>query len=95
MRKNRLSQPRAVRRKMFQTLSIVLLASLITIALAICLLRNLLVAVIMFSSFSLIMGVMWVMLRAPDLALAEVAAGTVITTVFFMITIFKTQRRKE
>jgi len=41
------------------------------------------------------MGVMWVMLRAPDLALAEVAAGTVITTVFFMITIFKTQRRKE
>jgi len=80
---------------MLQTLNIVLLVSLIAIALAACLLRNLLVAVIMFSAFSLIMGIMWVMLRAPDLALAEIAAGAVVTTVLFVITIFKTQRREE
>ena len=80
---------------MLQTLNIVLLIALITIALATCLLRNLLVAMIMFSTFSLIMGIMWVMLRAPDLALAEIAAGTVITTALFVVTIFKTQRREE
>ena len=80
---------------MLQTLNIVLLVALITIALVTCLLRNLLVAVIMFSAFSLIMGIMWLSLRAPDLALAEIAAGTVVTTVLFVVTIFKTQRREE
>ena len=80
---------------MLQILNIALLVTLITIALVTCLLRNLLVAVIMFSAFSFIMGIMWVMLRAPDLALAEIAAGTVITTALFVVTIFKTQRREE
>lgn len=80
---------------MFQTLNIVLLVGLITIALVACLLRDLLAAVIAFSVFSLLMGIMWVMLRAPDLALAEIAAGAVITTVFFVVTIFKTQRKEE
>ena len=80
---------------MLPALNIVFLVSLIIIALAACLLRNLLVAVIMFSAYSLIMGIMWVMLRAPDLALAEIAAGTVVTTSLFVITIFKTQRREE
>ena len=80
---------------MLQTLNIVFLVALITIALAACLLRNLLVAVIIFSAYSLIMGIMWLMLRAPDLALAEIAAGAVVTTVLFVVTIFKTQRREE
>ena len=80
---------------MLQILNIVLLLALITIAVVTCLLQNLLVAVIMFSTFSFIMGIMWVMLRAPDLALAEIAAGTVITTTLFVVTIFKTQRREE
>ena len=80
---------------MLQTFNIVLLVSLITIALATCLLRNLLVAVIMFSTYSLIMGIIWLTLCAPDLALAEIAAGAVITTAFFVIVVFKTQRREE
>lgn len=79
---------------MLQTLNIVLLVLLIAIALVACLLRNLLAAVIMFSSFSLIMGIMWQMLHAPDLALAEIAAGGVVTTLLFVITIFKTRRRE-
>ena len=80
---------------MLQTLNVTLLALLIAIALAACLLRNLLVAVILFSAYSLIMAIMWQMLRAPDVALAEIAAGTVVTSVLFIITIFKTQRREE
>ena len=80
---------------MLQVLNIILLIMLITVAIAACLLRNLLVAIIMFSAYSLIMGIMWVMLRAPDLALAEIAAGTVVTTALFVVTIFKTQRREQ
>ncbi|MBE0430839.1 MAG: DUF4040 domain-containing protein [Dehalococcoidia bacterium] len=79
---------------MLQPLNIVLLALLIITALVACLHRNLLVAVVMLSVFSLTMGVMWVMLRAPDLALAEVVAVGVVTTVFFVVTIFKTERRE-
>jgi len=79
---------------MLQTLNIVLLVLLIATALAACMHRNLLVAVIMLSVFSLVMGLVWVMLRAPDLALAEVVAVGVVTTVFFVVTIFRTQRRE-
>ncbi len=80
---------------MLQTLNVVLLSLLIVTALAACLHRNLLVAVIMLSAFSLVMGLVWVTLRAPDLALAEVVAVGVVTTVFFVVTIFRTQRREE
>jgi len=79
---------------MLQILNIVLLVLLIITALAACLLRNLLAAVVMLGAFSLIMGIMWVMLRAPDLALAEVAAIGVVSTIFFVVTIFKTERRE-
>jgi energy-converting hydrogenase B subunit D len=80
---------------MFQALNIILLALLIITALAACLLLNLLAAVIMLGAFSLTMGVMWVMLRAPDLALAEVAAIGVVSTIFFVVTIFKTEKKAE
>jgi energy-converting hydrogenase B subunit D len=80
---------------MLQPLNIVLLALLIVTALVACLHRNLLVAVVMLSAFSLTMAVMWVMLRAPDLALAEVVAVGVVSTVFFVVTIFRTERREE
>lgn len=80
---------------MLQTLNVVLLILLLITALTACLHRNLMVAVIMLSAFSLVMGTMWVMLRAPDLALAEVVAVGVITTAFFIATIFRTDRREE
>ena len=80
---------------MLEALNLILLVSLIITALAACLLRNLLAAVIMFGAFSLVMGIVWVMLRAPDLALAEVAAIGVVSTIFFVVTIFRTERREE
>lgn len=80
---------------MLQTLNVVLLILLLITALTACLHRNLMVAVIMLSAFSLVMGTMWVVLRAPDLALAEVVAVGVITTAFFVTTIFRTDRREE
>ncbi len=80
---------------MLQVLNIVLLVLLLTTALAASLLHDLLVVVIIFSSYSLIMVVIWQMMHAPDLALTEIAVGAGITTVLFIITIFKTQRREK
>ncbi|MFO7773782.1 MAG: hydrogenase subunit MbhD domain-containing protein [Dehalococcoidia bacterium] len=80
---------------MLEALNVILLVALIVTALAACLLRNLLAAVFMLSAFSLVMGLVWVMLRAPDLALAEVAAIGVVSTIFFVVTISRTERREE
>ena len=57
--------------------------------------RDLLAAVIIFSAYSLIMALMWQRLQAPDLALTEAAVGAGVTTVLFLVTIFKTRRREE
>ena len=80
---------------MLQVLNIVLLALLIITALAASQLRDLLGAVIIFSAYSLIMAIMWQRLHAPDVALTEAAVGAGITTVLFIITIFKTRRKEE
>jgi energy-converting hydrogenase B subunit D len=57
--------------------------------------RDLLAAVIIFSVYSLIMALMWQRLQAPDLALTEAAVGAGVTTVLFLVAIFKTRRREE
>jgi energy-converting hydrogenase B subunit D len=57
--------------------------------------KDLLAAVIVFSVYSLIMALMWQRLQAPDLALTEAALGAGVTTVLFVIAIFKTRRKEE
>jgi energy-converting hydrogenase B subunit D len=57
--------------------------------------RDLLAAVIIFSVYSLIMALIWQRLQAPDLALTEAAVGAGVTTVLFVVAIFKTRRREE
>ena len=80
---------------MLQVLNIVLLVLLLATALAASLHRDLLVAVIIFSSYSFTMAIIWQMMHDTDLALTEIAVGAGITTVLFKITIFKTQRREK
>lgn len=76
------------------TLNILLLVFLLGTASAAIALRDLLAAAIIFSAYSLVMAMLWTELRAPDLALTEAAVGAGITTVLFVITIYKT-RKKE
>lgn len=75
--------------------NLILITLLITTALGATMVRDLLAAVIIFSSYSMIMALLWQRLQAPDLALAEAAVGAGITTVLFIITIFKTSRGKQ
>ncbi len=75
--------------------NLILIMLLITTALGATLARDLLAAAVIFSSYSMIMALLWQRLQAPDLALAEAAVGAGITTVLFIITIFKTGRGKR
>ncbi len=75
-------------------LNLVLLLLLMSTALAAVLAQDLLAAVVIFSSYSMVMSLLWLRLQAPDLALAEAAVGAGVTTVLFVVTIFKARRRE-
>ena len=68
-----------------QALMTLLLILLVICAVAISAQRKLLAAVIIFMSYSMIMSIVWLLLRAPDLAITEAAVGAGITSVLFFI----------
>ncbi len=76
-------------------LNVLLLSLLLVTALLAVSSRDLLASVILFSAYSLLMALMWQRLQAPDLALTEAAVGAGITTVLFLVAIFRTRRREE
>jgi energy-converting hydrogenase B subunit D len=80
---------------MATALNIIMIALLIITAVLAVRAKDLLGAIIIFSVYSLIMALMWQRLQAPDLALTEAALGAGVTTVLFVITIFKTHRKEE
>ena len=67
----------------------ILLVFLIICAVAVSLSQNLMNAVIIFMSYSLMMAVIWILLRSPDLALAEAVVGAGITSLLFFLTLKK------
>lgn len=67
----------------------VLLTILVACAIAACVSRRLITAVVVFMAYSLIMSVLWLLLQAPDLAITEAAVGAGITTVLFFVVLRK------
>ena len=68
-----------------QALMTLLLILLVICAVAVSAQKKLLPAVIIFMSYSMIMSIVWLLLRAPDLAVTEAAVGAGITSVLFFI----------
>ena len=66
-----------------------LLIFLIVCAIAVSISSNLLNSVIIFMSYSLVMAVIWVLLRSPDLAITEAAVGAGVTSVLFFLALRK------
>ena len=66
-----------------------LLIFLIVCALAVSISKNLLNSVIIFMSYSLVMAVIWVLLRSPDLAITEAAVGAGVTSILFFLALRK------
>jgi energy-converting hydrogenase B subunit D len=74
---------------------IMLLLFLIATALAVARAKDLLAAAIIFSSYSLVMCLLWQHRGAPDVAMTEAAVGAGITTVLFLVAIGRTTRREK
>ncbi|MBR2562980.1 MAG: DUF4040 domain-containing protein [Eubacterium sp.] len=66
-----------------------LLAGLIACAVAANLTRDLLPTVIIYAAFGTIMATIWLLLKAPDLAITEAAVGVGIETILFLTAIRK------
>jgi uncharacterized MnhB-related membrane protein len=77
---------------MIWILDILLLLYLVVCAFEVMRTDDLLSAVIIFSSYSLVMAIVWQKLNAPDIAITEAAVGAGITTMLFVSAISKTSR---
>ncbi len=73
-------------------LTIFLVLLLVLTAFAVERTKDLLSAVIVFAAFSLVLSVLWLILKAPDVALTEAAVGAGITTVILLAVLAKTER---
>ncbi|RMF90019.1 MAG: DUF4040 domain-containing protein [Methanobacteriota archaeon] len=80
---------------MIWILDLLLLLFLVVCAIEVMRTRDLLSAVIIFSSYSLVMAIVWQQLNAPDIAITEAAVGAGITTMLFVAAISKTSRWEE
>ena len=73
-------------------LNVILIIFLIACAIAVDRTKNLLGAVIIFASYSLVMAVMWLLLMTPDVAITEAAIGSGAATILLIAVISKTGR---
>lgn len=64
-------------------IEIILLTFLVIAAVAVCATRHLLASVIIFTSYSIVLSILWILLYSPDLAITEAAVGTGITSLLF------------
>lgn len=76
-------------------LNVVIVVFLIVCALAIGRIKDLLGAVILFSAYSLMMSVLWLVLKTPDVAITEAAIGAGVTSILFFAVISKTKRYEK
>ena len=74
---------------------IILLIGLVVCALAVSFTKNLLTAIIIFMSYSLMMCVIWLLLQSPDLAITEAAVGAGVTSILFFVTLKKIHAIRE
>lgn len=74
---------------------IILLLFLIGCAISVTLTKNLMSSVVIFMSFSAIMSLMWLFLKAPDLAITEAAVGVGVTSTLLFVTLLKIDQLKD
>ena len=75
-----------------QIVNVILIIFLIVSAIAVERTKDLLGVVIIFTAYSLVMALLWLLLRAPDVAMTEAAIGAGITTILFVVVISRTRR---
>ena len=76
-------------------LNVVIIVFLIICASAIGRAKDLIGAVILFSAYSLMMSVLWLILNTPDVAITEAAIGAGVTSILFFAVISRTKRYEK
>jgi uncharacterized MnhB-related membrane protein len=76
-------------------MNVIIVIFLIICALAVEKTKDLLSAVVIFSAYSLMMSVLWLILNTPDVALTEAAIGAGVTTILFIAVIGRTERYEK
>ena len=76
-------------------LNVLIIVFLIVCAIAIGKIKDLIGAVILFSAYSLMMSVLWLILKSPDVAITEAAIGAGVTAILFFAVISKTKRYEK
>ncbi|MBO7364031.1 MAG: DUF4040 domain-containing protein [Lachnospiraceae bacterium] len=75
---------------------LLLLALLVVCGIAACASKNLMVSLIIFMAYSIIMSIVWGLLKAPDLAVTEAAVGAGVSGVLMFVTLNRIRRiRRE
>ncbi len=80
---------------MIWQLDLILLLFVVACAIGALVVKDLLGSVILLGAFSLLMCLLWIEMGAVDVAFTEASVGAGITTVFFVIAVFKTERRSK
>lgn len=80
---------------MIWQLNVVLLVLTVVCALGAVSARDLLASVILLGGFSFFMCLLWVEMGAVDVAFTEASVGAGVTTVLFVVVVFKTKRRSK
>jgi len=80
---------------MIWQLDLILLVLTVVCALGAITLKDLLGSTILLGGFGFFMCLLWVEMGAVDVAFTEASVGAGITTVLFVIAVFKTERRSS
>ncbi|MCP4599399.1 MAG: DUF4040 domain-containing protein [Proteobacteria bacterium] len=80
---------------MIWSLNFILLILTVVSAIGAVTIKDLLGSVILLGSFSLFMCLLWLEMGAVDVAFTEASVGAGITTVLFVVAVFKTERRSR
>lgn len=79
-----------------EALNVILLLFVIGCAVAVSLTKNLLSSVIIFMAQGLVLSVIWILLRSPDLAITEAAVGAGVSSILMFAALKKIDAiRKE
>ncbi len=73
---------------------LITLVLLVVAALAAVMAKDLLVAVIIYSTYSFTIALSYLILRASDVAMTEAAVGAGVTTILFLVVLGKTSREE-
>lgn len=70
-----------------QVIMMLLLGFLVVCAVTVSFHRGLLNSILIFTAYSVVMSIIWMILESPDLAITEAAVGAGVTSILFFVTL--------